>query len=265
LSHQINQSNPNDSINTIRKSTSHLPSTLDLIDVNSPYATEIDSTLQTPYALPSSLARPKGQAQPTRRLLESIAGQPSTKKSNPKPRHQANVVQLSLDPPQTIQKVLTRPYSQQWQEAIQVEFNSLEKNKTWLLTPLPPNRKPISSKWIFKIKTKADGNLDKYKARLVARGFTQIQGIDYTETFSPVVKLNSIKVLLALELSSIKVLHNFEIHQLDVKTEFLNGFIEEDIFMSILEGYPLPSNSNMVCKLKKSIYGLKQSSRAWYQ
>ena len=260
LSHPITQSNTKDSISTIRTSTSPLPSISDSIDVASPHVIEIDSTNKSPYAPPSSLARPKRQIKPTRRLLESLAGQLSNKKSNPKSRHQANVVQLSLDPPQTMQEALTRPDSQQWQEAIKAEFNSLEKNKTWLLTPLPPNRKSISSKWIFKIKTKADGSLDKYKARLVARGFTQIQGIDYTDTFSPVVKLNSIKVLLALATQ-----HNFEIHQLDVKTAFLNGFIEEDIYMSIPEGYSVPSNSDMVCKLKKSLYGLKQSSRAWYQ
>lgn len=114
-------------------------------------------------------------------------------------------------------------------------------------TTLPPNRKPITSKWVFKIKTKANGTLDKYKARLVARGFTQIQGIDYMETFAPVVKLNSIKVLLALATQ-----FNFEIHQLDVKTAFLNGYIDEDIYMIIPEGL-LTSSSDQVCKLLKSL------------
>ena len=134
------------------------------------------------------------------------------------------------------------------------------KKKTWILTKLPPNRKPITSKWVFKVKTKAYGTLDKCKAHLVARGFTQIQGIDYMETFSHVVKTNSIKVLLALATQ-----YDFEIHQLDVKTAFLNGYIEEDIYMTIPEGFSLPSKSNLVCKLCKSLYGLKQSSRAWYQ
>jgi hypothetical protein len=127
----------------------------------------------------------------------------------------------------------------------------------WIITSLPYNRKPISSKCIFKIKTHADGTIDKYKARLVARGFTQIQGVDYFETFSPMVKLNSIKILLALATQ-----YDLEIHQLDVKTAFLNEHIEKDIYMSIPEG--LPSNPDLVCKLVKSLYGLKQSSRAWY-
>lgn len=94
----------------------------------------------------------------------------------------------------------------------------------------------------------------------MARGFTQIQGIDYMETFSHVVKTNSIKVLLALATQ-----YDLEIHQLDVKTAFLNGYIEEDIYMTIPEGFSLPSNSDLVCKLCKSLYGLKQSSCAWYQ
>jgi len=120
-----------------------------------------------------------------------------------------------MDSPKTMQEALTRSDSHHWQSAIQAKIDSLAKNKTWILTQLPPNRKPISSKWILKIKTKADGSLDKYKAHLVACGFTQIQGVDYMETFSPVVKLNSIKVLLALATQ-----HDYEIHQLDVKTAF---------------------------------------------
>jgi len=135
----------------------------------------------------------------------------------------------------------------------------LHKNQTWILTKLPSNCKPITSKWIFKIKIESHETLDKYKACLVARGFTQVQGLDYMETFSLVVKLNFVKVLLALATQ-----YNFEIHQLDVKTAFLNGYLEEDIYMTPPKGLSLPSNSNLVCKLGRSLYGLKQSSRAWY-
>lgn len=132
---------------------------------------EATSSLQSHYAPPSSLARPKRTVKPTRRLLESIAGRTPTKK-NPTKSHQANLVSSMVDPPATMTEALSRSDSFQWQIAIQAEFDSLHKNQTWRLTTLPANRKPITSKWIFKIKTKADGTLDKYKARLVARGFT---------------------------------------------------------------------------------------------
>ena len=204
---------------------------------------------------PPSSSRPKRIIQPSRRLLESIQGRPQSnqpKKPYLKKHHQANVANISLQAPQTIKEALERPDAQKWQDAINIELNSLKKNKTWKLTPLPSNRTPISSKWVFKIKTNADGTIDKYKARLVARGFSQVQGIDYTETSSPVVKLNSIKVLLALATQ-----YNFEIHQLDVKTTFLNGNLDEEIYMSLPDGLPTPSNPQLVCKLAKSLYGLK--------
>jgi len=211
---------------------------------------------------PVHSSRPKRTIKPTKRLLESIQSASSSKRACPyhKSCHQANMAKttyISFEPPKTITEALARHDAHHWQATITAELQSLEKNETWKLTPLPPNRKPISSKWVFKIKTHADGTIDKYKARLVARGFTQVQGIDYSETFSLVVKLNSIKVLLALATQ-----YNLEIYQLDVKTTFLHGYIDEDIYMSIPEGLSTPSN--LVCKLIKSLYGLKQSSRAWY-
>ena len=222
---------------------------------------EVTSTVREPPP-PAGSSRPKRIIKPSTRLLESIQSTSSPKRgcSYHKSRHYANMAKttnISLEPPQTITEALARPDAHYWQAAIDVELQSLEKNKTWKLTSLPPNRKPISSKWVFKIKTHANGTIDKYKARLVAHGFTQVQGIDYSETFSPVVKLNSIKVLLALATQ-----YNLEIHQLDVKTAFLHGYIDEDIYLSLPEGLFAPSN--MVCKLIKSLYGLKQSSRAWY-
>ena len=223
-----------------------------------PHQEETTTASSSKYAPPSSLARPVRHKNPTRRLLESIEGRPSARKITPR-KHQANIISLAMEPPKTIHEALSREDSIQWEAAIKAEFDSLHKNQTWTLTKLPPNRKPITSKWIFKIKTKSDGTLDKYKARLVARGFTQVQGLDYMETFSPVVKLNSIKVILALATQ-----YNFEIHQLDVKTAFLNGYLEEDIYMIPPEGLALPLNSDLVCKLGRSLYGLKQSSRAWY-
>ena len=117
---------------------------------------------------------------------------------------------------------------------------------------------PIGNKWVFKRKIDMDGNLTVYKARLVAKGFRQIQGVDYDETFSPVAMFKSIRILLA-----IAAFHDYEIWQMDVKTAFLNGFLEEDVYMVQPEGFVNPRDAKKVCKLKRSIYGLKQASRTW--
>ncbi|KAK1558069.1 hypothetical protein QYE76_008359, partial [Lolium multiflorum] len=120
------------------------------------------------------------------------------------------------------------------------------------------SRKAVENKWIFKRKTDADGNITVYKARLVAKGFRQIQGVDYDETFSPVAKLKSMRILLA-----IAAFFDYEIWQMDVKTAFLNGDIEEELYMVQPKGFIDPKNADKVCKLQRSIYGLKQASRSW--
>lgn len=144
----------------------------------------------------------------------------------------------------------------QWKGAINEEYSSLMKNGTWTLCKLPGNRRAISCKWVFKLKQKANGEVDKYKARLVARGFTQSKGFDYNETYSPTAKLTTFRVILA-----IAVHHDYHIHQMDVKCAFLNGHLNEEIYMTQPEGFE--NGTNMVCKLNKSLYGLKQASRMW--
>ena len=124
--------------------------------------------------------------------------------------------------------------------------------------PLPKARKSVGCKWVFKLKLKADGSVDRHKARLVAKGYSQQQGLDFTETFAPVAKFASIRAALA-----IAALEDIEIHQMDVETAFLNGNLEEEIYMDQPEGFIKPGTENLVCKLKKSLYGLKQASRAW--
>eukprot|EP00253_Pinus_taeda_P002871 PITA_02871 len=138
------------------------------------------------------------------------------------------------------------------------EYHSLLANDTWDLVPLPEGRKLVRCKWVYRTKYGPDGKVDKHKARLVAKGFSQGEGIDYTETFSPVAKMNSIRLVLSLA-ASLK----WEVHQMDVKSAFLLGDLHEEIYMEQPIGF-IQTDSSLVCRLKKSLYGLKQAPRAWY-
>jgi hypothetical protein len=138
------------------------------------------------------------------------------------------------------------------------EMESMYENQVWPLVELPNDRKAVENKWIFKKKTDADGNVTIYKARLVTKGFRQIQGVDYDETFSPVAMLKSVRIMLA-----IAAFFDYEIWQMDVKTVFLNGNIEEELYMVQPKGFVDPKDANKVCKLQRSIYWLKQASQSW--
>eukprot|EP00253_Pinus_taeda_P023838 PITA_23838 len=138
------------------------------------------------------------------------------------------------------------------------EYHSLLANDTWDLVPLPKGRKLVRCKWVYRTKYGPDGKVDKHKALLVAKGFSQVEGIDYTETFSPVAKMNSIRLVLSLAVSL-----KWEVHQMDVKSAFLHGDLHEEIYMEQPIGF-IQTDSSLVCRLKKSLYGLKQAPRAWY-
>ncbi|KAK1603535.1 hypothetical protein QYE76_071902, partial [Lolium multiflorum] len=168
------------------------------------------------------------------------------------------IVDDNDEDPATYEEAMMSPDSNKWQEAMKSEMGSMYDNKVWTLVDLPDSRKAVENKWIFKRKTDADGNITVYKARLVAKGFRQIQGVDYDETFSPVAKLKSVRILLA-----IAAFFDYEIWQMDVKTAFLNGDIEEELYMVQPKGFVDPKNADKVCKLQRSIYGLKQASRSW--
>ena len=148
--------------------------------------------------------------------------------------------------------------SDRWQDAMKSEMDSMYTNKVWTLVDAPEGVNPIGCKWVYKKKIGVDGQVETYKARLVAKGFRQKQGIDYDEIFSPVAMLKSIRIMLA-----IAAYYDYEIWQMDVKTAFLNGFLEEEVYMSQPEGFVSNDRPNLVCRLKKSIYGLKQASRSW--
>ncbi|KAJ0703042.1 putative RNA-directed DNA polymerase [Helianthus annuus] len=144
-----------------------------------------------------------------------------------------------------------------WIEAMNLEMEALLRNKTWEMVDLPANRKPIGCKWVFKIKYKANGEIERYKARLVAKGYNQREGLDFGETFSPVVKMVTVRCVLSLA-----VKNDWTLFQLDINNAFLYGSITEDVYMSPPEGY-FSNNDNKVCKLVKSLYGLKQAPRKW--
>lgn len=143
-----------------------------------------------------------------------------------------------------------------WQDAMKEEMDSLHKNSTWLLVEPQKDRKVIDNRWVYKIKIHTNGDLERYKARLVVRGFTQQAGIDYHETFSPVVKFTSLRMLFATIAAE-----GLFAKQFDIKTAFLYGDLEEQIFMKQPEGFD--DGTGRVCLLNKSLYGLKQASRCW--
>ena len=145
-----------------------------------------------------------------------------------------------------------------WKEAMEKEMKSLKDNEVWELTSLPPGKKAVGCKWVYKVKINNDGSVERYKARLVARGFDQRYGSDYDETFCPVVRLESLRTLIALSTQ-----RELELHHVDVNTAFLNGTLQEEVYMSQPTGYEEKGKEHLVCRLRKSIYGLKQSSRCW--
>lgn len=144
-----------------------------------------------------------------------------------------------------------------WKSAINAELLALERNHTWTLTPLPAGKQPIGCKWVFKIKHRADGTIERHKARLVAKGYNQTEGLDFLETFSPVAKMTTIRMLLTLA-----SIHNWHLHQLDVNTAFLHGDLKEEVYLKPPPGLKV-SDPSLVCRLDKSLYGLKQASRQW--
>jgi len=157
--------------------------------------------------------------------------------------------------PKNIQEALAQS---EWKKAVLEEIHALEKNNTWEYTELPAGKKLVGCKWVFTVKHNADGSVDRFKARLVAKGFTQSYGILRRNfRFGDQTKLHSSVALLVTNL-------DWSLHQLDIKNAFLNGELEEEVFMEVPPGIDTKESFNKVCKLKKSLYGLKQSPRAWF-
>lgn len=159
--------------------------------------------------------------------------------------------------PNNVQEALADP---KWKAAMEEEKRSLLQNGTWDYVDCPEGRKIVGCRWVFTIKYKANGEIERYKARLVAKGYSQTYGIDYTETFAPVAKINTVRVLLSLAANL-----DWPLQQFDVKNAFLHGELSEEVYMELPPGITVPeSHGKKVCKLNKSLYGLKQSPRAWF-
>ncbi|KAL0299909.1 UNVERIFIED_CONTAM: Retrovirus-related Pol polyprotein from transposon TNT 1-94 [Sesamum angustifolium] len=165
------------------------------------------------------------------------------------------------DNPLTFKDAMASSEAKQWKEAVKSEMDSIVSNGTWVLVDLAPGCTTIGCKWIFKKKLKPDGSIDKFKAKLVAKGFKQKEGIDFFDTYSSVARLTTIRVLIGLA-----SVYNLSIHQMDVKTTtFLYGELEEEIYMDQPEGFVAHGNERKVCKLVKSLYGLKQAPKQWHE
>lgn len=172
---------------------------------------------------------------------------------------EADFMGTDFEDPLTYKEAMQSSEADKWMDAMQSELGSMKDNGVWELVEPASGIKPIGCKWVFKTKKDSKGNIEKYKARLVAKGFTQKEGIDYNETFSPVSTKDAFRVIMALTAH-----FDLFLHQMDVKTAFLNGELTEEIYMTQPEGFNQEGGKHLVCKLKKSIYGLKQASRQWY-
>lgn len=158
--------------------------------------------------------------------------------------------------PGSYEDVISSENASKWQNAMDQEMAALSENQTWILEKLPSGRRAIGCKWVFTIKSVSKGDMERFKARLVAKGFAQREGIDYFETFAPVVRYESIRMLLAMAAKE-----DFEMLKFDVKTAFINGDLHEEIYMEQPPGFQCSEHPDTVCKLQRSLYGLKQASR----
>jgi hypothetical protein len=169
-------------------------------------------------------------------------------------------VYLMDDTPKTIVKAFASLDVDDWKDAVRSEIDSILSNETWELIDRSYHCKPMGCKWVFKKKLRPDGTIDKYKARLVVKGYTQKEGEEFFDTYSHVVRLTTIRIRLSLAAS-----HCLLIHQMDVKTTFLKGELDEEIYMTYPHGFVVTGQEDNVCKLQKSLYGMKQAPKQWHE
>ena len=162
--------------------------------------------------------------------------------------------------PLTFDEAMSSSDKEEWKDAMKYEIKAIEKKKTWKLVPLPDGYKAVKNKWVYTTKKDTNQNISRHRARLVAKGFTQRRGIDYDEVFAPVAKYSTLRLILALATDE-----DLNLLQLDVKSAFLNGKLDEEIYMEQPEGFMIKDKKNFVYRLLKALYGLKQASRAWHR
>ncbi|WJX83726.1 hypothetical protein P8452_66368 [Trifolium repens] len=218
----------------------------------------------TPEEEGEESARPQAQSKgPSVRVqknhpLDLVIGKPeqgiTTRRTNDVV---ANSCFVSLFEPKNVKEALT---DEAWIEAMQEELNQFERSEVWDLVPRPEDVNVIGTKWVYKNKSDENGTVTRNKARLVAQGYTQIEGLDFDETFAPVARLESIRLLLG-----VACILKFKSYQMDVKSAFLNGYLQEEVYVEQPKGFVNPEHPNYVYKLKKALYGLKQAPRAWYE
>jgi hypothetical protein len=214
-----------------------------------------DSLLPHPNPSSSSLAQPPSPANTHSMITQSKNGISKKKilhtcTTKPKPDY------LHTEPP----NVTVASKIPEWIAAMRDEFDALQRPNTWSLVPPPTGHNIIGCRWVYKLKRNYDGSISRYKARLVAKGFHQQPGLDFDETFSPVVKPPTVRIVLSLAAQ-----HQWSLRQLDISNAFLHGFLKEDVFMLQPPGFTHSDFPNHVCKLHKSLYGLKQAPHAWFE
>ncbi|EPZ35565.1 Reverse transcriptase, RNA-dependent DNA polymerase domain-containing protein [Rozella allomycis CSF55] len=202
---------------------------------------------------PSNVAPPGTSSDDNAKISENNILPEGPKRS----RRALNVVQKFPEIPAHFKDIKGRPDEDKWMEAIQSELKSHRTNGTWSLQVLPQSRKAIGSRWVFRIKRNADGSINKYKARLVALGYMQTEGLEFQETFTPLTTYNTFRILLTVCASQ-----NLEMDHVDIKTAFLIPTLDDEIYMKVPEGVDGVGPS-VVCKLEKSLYGLKQAPHVW--
>ncbi|CAI7828073.1 unnamed protein product [Closterium sp. NIES-53] len=227
---------------------------------------EVEEQQQQQQDAPQGAARPadrpRRDVRPPNRLTYPSFGKPKVVRAGSvaeqcDEEEIAHCYWAAVPEPKSLAEALSGPDAEKWKQSVKEEYDSLLENETWELCELPPGKKAISSKLIFRHKYGPDGELTRYKSRLVAKGFQQTKGKDFDEIFAPVGKGTTLRVMLGMAAN-----RGWKIKQMDITTSFLNGIILEELYMLQPEG--LDDGSGRVCRLKKAIYGLKQAPRAWY-